>query len=32
VVISGDPQRDPEGLVLDLDATHELRRAMRSTR
>lgn len=30
VVLSGDPERDPEGLILDEDATAELRTQMRS--
>jgi N-methylhydantoinase B len=32
VVISGDPQNDPEGLVLDPEATEKLRADMRSAR
>ncbi len=32
VVINGDPDRDPEGLVLDLDATRALRARMEGTR
>jgi N-methylhydantoinase B len=30
VVVSGDPDADPEGLVLDLDATAALRARMRT--
>jgi N-methylhydantoinase B len=32
VVVMGDPQNDPEGLVLDLEATEQLRRSIRSKR
>ena len=32
VVVAGDPDRDPEGLTLDLDATERLRTSMRGER
>jgi len=32
VIVAGDPDEDPEGLELDLDATARLREAMRSRR
>ena len=31
VVVLGDPEHDPEGLALDLDATERLRASMRSS-